>query len=99
MFTEKDGFQIAVAVPDFTDELTDEYYQDKYGRELEEWITIGATYEKCIFDDCEDTYLELHKCTEEELGLDDKGNSKFYPTTEQDKQFLLDMKSIFMCFD
>ena len=66
---------------------------------MEEWITIGAYYSKCNIGDCEETYLELHKCTEEELGLDDKGNSKFYPTTEQDKQLLLDMKSIFMCFD
>ena len=99
VFTEQDGFQIAIAVPDFTPEETEEYYQDMKGRKLEEWITIEANFIKCTFDSCDYTDLELHKCTDEELGLDDKGNSKFYPTSEQDKKVFLTMKSIFMCFD
>ena len=73
VFTEKDGFQIAVAVPDFTVELTDEWYQDHYNRKLEEWITLQASHIKCTLEEgCEYTNLELHKCTEEELGLEDR---------------------------
>ena len=43
--------------------------------------------------------LDLHKCTEEELGLDESGNSKFYPIVEESKNTLANMKEIFYCFD
>ena len=43
--------------------------------------------------------LDLHKCTEEELGLDESGNSKFYPITEENKNNVVNMKEIFYCFD
>ena len=32
--------------------------------------------------------LELHRCTEEEVGLDESGNSKFYSIIDEDKNAL-----------
>ena len=43
--------------------------------------------------------LDLHKCTEEELGLDESGNSKFYPIIEELQDSLANLKEIFYCFD
>ena len=43
--------------------------------------------------------LDLHKCTEEELGLDESGNSKFYPINEEYYNNLANIKELFYCFD
>ena len=41
----------------------------------------------------------MHKCSEEELGLTDSNDSKFYPIMEEMKLTVERMKSIFYCFD
>ena len=43
--------------------------------------------------------LEVHKCSEEELGLTDSGDSKFYPIIDEIKSTVENMKSVFYCFD
>ena len=84
VFTAEDGFNLAIAVydglmPDFS---------DPFGRELNEYIIVEASRFYYDFSTSPPEYgeipLELHPCTEEELGFntDNRANAKFYEVTD-----------------
>ena len=99
VFTQEDGFQIAFAVVD--DSTKD--YSDRAGRLLSEYleVTVSQSYYDSYSNEnaYTSTPLKTHPCTEAELGLDNAGNSKFYPIIEEDREDLMKAKPFFMCFD
>ena len=62
-------------------------FQDSQGRNLEDYLNVTVTLVELSEEDeengnPEDIKIETHKCTDEELGLDGSGKSKFYPIIE-----------------
>ena len=81
IFTEEDGLQFAIAI---VDPLNDQTYLDHLGRDMEEFLSISVSQTKVTPETgYEEKIFDLHKCSDEELGLDDSGNSKFYPIYEE----------------
>ena len=81
IFTEEDGLQFAIAIVDTWNAPT---YLDHLGRDMEEFLSLAVTQTKATPETgYEEKNFDLHKCSEEELGLDESGNSKFYPIFEE----------------
>ena len=102
IFTEDDGFQIAIGIGDNRNFTS---FADPFGRDVSEFIEIVVTQVSvnALAENITEIFslevLDLHKCTEEELGLDESGNSKFYPIIEELQDSLANLKEIFYCFD
>ena len=80
IFTEEDGLQFAIGIVDTNNPPT---YVDHLGRDMEEFLSIIVSQTKVTSETYEEKIFDLHKCSEEELGLDESGNSKFYPIYEE----------------
>ena len=68
-------------------------YKDADGREQDDYIEINVSQGSYTVDEqgestFTDKKFELHRCSEEEVGLDESGNSKFYPIIDEDKNAL-----------
>ena len=50
---------------------------------MNEFLEIIVNLAKVTHDTYDNEIFDLHKCSDEELGLDESGNSKFYPIYEE----------------
>ena len=80
IFTEEDGLQFAIGIADAWNAPT---YVDHLGRDMEEFLSIIVSQTKVTPETYEEKIFDFHKCSDEELGLDESGNSKFYPIYEE----------------
>ena len=85
IFSEKDGFQLAFAILDTQEP---KYIDSSEEINIDEYLTINVTqkhvdYEARPDEQLKSTELALHRCSDQELGLDDSGNSKFYPVNKE----------------